>query len=146
MAVAHEQDLRDFASLLLVEGLEPRTLQSLAIIAEVVHETPSRFSDPARFPSLMTAKTDTSFPFHSQLMTNCLESCVDHRKLGALDIQRNSMGSGVWIDSLGLWKQDAHHILLWTLRSITSEQLLLRSEDERSSMKTYGGDPLMNRS
>ena len=29
LAVAHEQELRDFASLLLVEGLGPRTLQSL---------------------------------------------------------------------------------------------------------------------
>jgi hypothetical protein len=49
LAVAHEQDLRDFASLLLVEGLGPRTLQSLALIAEVVHGAPARFSDPARF-------------------------------------------------------------------------------------------------
>ena len=44
LAVAHEKDLRDFASLLLVEGLGPRTLQSLALIAEVVHGAPSRFS------------------------------------------------------------------------------------------------------
>ncbi|HET7347220.1 MAG TPA: DUF763 domain-containing protein, partial [Acidobacteriaceae bacterium] len=49
LAVAHDQDLRDFASFLLVEGLGPRTLQSLALIAEVVHGAPSRFSDPARF-------------------------------------------------------------------------------------------------
>jgi hypothetical protein len=48
LAVAHEEDLRDFASLLLVEGLGPRTLQSLALIVEVVHGAPSRFSDPAR--------------------------------------------------------------------------------------------------
>jgi hypothetical protein len=48
LAVAHEQELRDFASFLLVEGLGPRTLQSLALIAEVIH-APSRFSDPARF-------------------------------------------------------------------------------------------------
>jgi hypothetical protein len=49
LAVAHEQDLRDFASMLLVEGLGPRTLQSLALIAEVAHGAPSRFADPARF-------------------------------------------------------------------------------------------------
>lgn len=48
LAVAHEHDLRDFASFLLVEGLGSRTLQSLALIAEVVHGAPSRFSDPAR--------------------------------------------------------------------------------------------------
>src|SRR5688500_7483541 len=49
LAVAYERDLRDFASLLLVENLGPRTLQSLALVAEVVHGTPTRFSDPARF-------------------------------------------------------------------------------------------------
>jgi hypothetical protein len=36
LAVAHEQELRDFASLILVEGLGPRTLQSLALIAEIL--------------------------------------------------------------------------------------------------------------
>src|SRR5262249_29945601 len=35
LAVAYERDLHDFADLLLVENLGPRTLQSLALIAEV---------------------------------------------------------------------------------------------------------------
>jgi hypothetical protein len=62
LAVAHEQELRDFASLLLVEGLGPRTLQSLALIAEVVHGTPSRFSDPARFSFAHGGKDGHPFP------------------------------------------------------------------------------------
>src|ERR1700693_6008156 len=62
LAVAHEQDLRDFASLLLVEGLGPRTLQSLALIAEVVHGAPSRFSDPARFSFALGGKDGHPFP------------------------------------------------------------------------------------
>jgi hypothetical protein len=49
LALAHERDLRDFASFLLLEQLGPRTLQSLALVAEVVHGTPTRFDDPARF-------------------------------------------------------------------------------------------------
>ena len=49
LAVAHERGLRDFAELLLLEKLGPRTLQSLALVAEVVHGAPSRFNDPARF-------------------------------------------------------------------------------------------------
>jgi hypothetical protein len=60
--VAHEQDLRDFASLLLVEGLGPRTLQSLALIAEVVHGAPVRFSDPARFSFAHGGKDGHPFP------------------------------------------------------------------------------------
>jgi uncharacterized protein len=62
LAVAHEQDLRDFASLLLVEGLGPRTLQSLALIAELVHGAPSRFSDPARFSFAHGGKDGHPFP------------------------------------------------------------------------------------
>ncbi|HST79355.1 MAG TPA: DUF763 domain-containing protein, partial [Verrucomicrobiae bacterium] len=44
LAVAYERDLRDFASLLLLENLGPRTLQSLALVAEVVHGTATRFA------------------------------------------------------------------------------------------------------
>ena len=49
LAVAYETGLHDFAELLLLEKLGPRTLQSLALVAEVVHGAPSRFNDPARF-------------------------------------------------------------------------------------------------
>ena len=49
LALAYERDLSDFTELLLLEKLGPRTLQSLALVAEVVHGAPSRFSDPARF-------------------------------------------------------------------------------------------------
>jgi hypothetical protein len=62
LAVAYEQDLRDFASMLLVEGLGPRTLQSLALIAEVVHGAPSRFADPARFSFAHGGKDGHPFP------------------------------------------------------------------------------------
>ncbi len=62
LALAYERDLRDFASLLLLEKLGPRTLQSLALIAEVVHGTPSRFSDPARFSFALGGKDRHPFP------------------------------------------------------------------------------------
>jgi uncharacterized protein len=62
LAVAHQQELRDFSSLLLVEGLGPRTLQSLALVAEVIHGTPTRFSDPARFSFAHGGKDGHPFP------------------------------------------------------------------------------------
>jgi|SRR3954447_15970447 hypothetical protein len=62
LAVAHESDLRDFASMLLLEGLGPRTLQSLALIAEVIHGAPTRFSDPARFSFAHGGKDGHPFP------------------------------------------------------------------------------------
>ena len=62
LAVAYERELRDFASLLLLENLGPRTLQSLALIAEVVHGAPTRFSDPARFSFAHGGKDGHPFP------------------------------------------------------------------------------------
>jgi hypothetical protein len=62
LAVAYERQLRDFANLLLLEKLGPRTLQSLALIAEVVHGTPTRFADPARFSFAHGGKDGHPFP------------------------------------------------------------------------------------
>jgi hypothetical protein len=62
LAVAYERDLHDFAELLLLENLGPRTLQSLALVAEVVHGTPSRFNDPARFSFAHGGKDRHPFP------------------------------------------------------------------------------------
>jgi hypothetical protein len=62
LAVAHDRELKGFADLLLVENLGPRTLQTLALVAEVVHGTPVRFSDPARFSFALGGKDGHPFP------------------------------------------------------------------------------------
>ena len=62
LAVAYERDLKSFADLLLVENLGPRTLQTLALVAEVIHGTPSRFQDPARFSFALGGKDRHPFP------------------------------------------------------------------------------------
>jgi uncharacterized protein len=43
LAVAYERDLHSFADFLLTENLGPRTLQTLAMVAEAIHGTPVRF-------------------------------------------------------------------------------------------------------
>jgi hypothetical protein len=62
LAVAYQREFRDFASLLLLENLGPRTLQSLALIAEVVHGASARFSDPARYSFALGGKDRHPFP------------------------------------------------------------------------------------
>ena len=49
LAAAADQGPKDFAELLLVPGVGPRTVRALAQVAEVVHGAPYRFTDPARF-------------------------------------------------------------------------------------------------
>ena len=50
LELAHEKGIRDFESLLLLEGLGPRTLQLLTLASEIIHGTPSCFNDPASLP------------------------------------------------------------------------------------------------
>jgi hypothetical protein len=62
LAVAYDRGLHDFAELILLEKLGPRTLQSLALVAEVIHGAPARFDDPARFSFAHGGKDGHPFP------------------------------------------------------------------------------------
>ena len=85
LALAHERDLRDFASFLLLEQLGPRTLQSLALVAEVVHGTPTRFNDPARFAFAHGGKDGHPFPVPLKVYDESiavLRRALDSARLG----------------------------------------------------------------
>ena len=85
LAVAYEKDLKNFADLLLVEKLGPRTLQSLALVAEVVHGAPSRFNDPARFSFAHGGKDGHPHPVPLKTYDeslNFLRSSLDAAKVG----------------------------------------------------------------
>ncbi len=85
LALAHERDLRDFASFLLLEQLGPRTLQSLALVAEVVHGTPTRFNDPARFAFAHGGKDGHPFPVPVKVYDESiavLRGALDSAKVG----------------------------------------------------------------
>jgi hypothetical protein len=85
LAVAYERGLKDFADLLLLEKLGPRTLQSLALVAEVVHGAPSRFNDPARFAFAHGGKDGHPHPVPLKTYDeslNFLRSSLDAAKIG----------------------------------------------------------------
>jgi hypothetical protein len=88
LALAHERDLRDFASFLLLEQLGPRTLQSLALIAEVVHGAATRFEDPARFAFAHGGKDGHPFPVPLRVYDesiSVLRRMLESAKLGRSD-------------------------------------------------------------
>jgi uncharacterized protein len=88
LAVAHERELMDMESLLLLEGLGPRTLQSLVLVSEVIHGTPSRFTDPARFSFAHGGKDGHPFPVPSKVYDETiatLRTAVEKAKLGATE-------------------------------------------------------------
>jgi hypothetical protein len=85
LAVSYERDLRDFASLLLTENLGPRTLQTLSLVAEVIHGTPTRFSDPARFSFALGGKDGHPFPVPLKTYDESLgvlRNALDRAKVG----------------------------------------------------------------
>jgi len=85
LAVSYDRQLSDFASLLLLEKVGPRTLQSLALIAEVIHGAPTRFSDPARFSFALGGKDRHPFPVPLKTYDESLSVLrrgLDRAKLG----------------------------------------------------------------
>ena len=88
LAVAYEREFHDFAELLLLEKLGPRTLQTLAMVAEVVHGAPVRFSDPARFSFALGGKDGHPFPVplktYDQSLS-VLQSSLEAARIGDAD-------------------------------------------------------------
>ena len=85
LAAAVERGPTDFADLLLTPGLGARTVATLALVAEVVHGTPSRFSDPARFSFALGGKDGHPFPVPLAVYDETLgvlRTAVHRAKLG----------------------------------------------------------------
>jgi hypothetical protein len=86
--LAHDRNPDDFEELLLLNGVGPRTVQSLALVSEVIHGTPSRFKDPARFSFAHGGKDGHPFPVPTKVYDetiNTLQVAVHNAKLGAND-------------------------------------------------------------
>ena len=88
--LAQEKQPADFESLLLLEGMGPRTLQSMALVSEVIYGTPSRFSDPARYSFAHGGKDGHPFPVPVNVFDetiSVLQKAVEKAKIGETDKQ-----------------------------------------------------------
>lgn len=72
--LAQEQGTQTFDELLLLKGLGPRTLQSLALVSEVLYGAPGRFSDPARFSFAHGGKSGSPFPVPTAVYDETIET------------------------------------------------------------------------
>ena len=90
LLIAREMQTKSFEELLLVKGLGPRTLRSLALVSEVIYGTPARFSDPARFSFAHGGKSGRPFPVTTTVYDETIEaltSAVRRAKIGDTDKQ-----------------------------------------------------------
>jgi hypothetical protein len=85
LAAAADRGPVDFADLLLVAGVGARTVSALAMVAEVVHGAPCRFSDPARFSLAHGGKDGHPFPVPLRVYDETIrvmKSAVQRARLG----------------------------------------------------------------
>jgi hypothetical protein len=85
LAAAADRGPEDFADLLLTPGVGARTVQSLAMVAEVVHGAPYRFADPARFSLAHGGKDRHPYPVPVKVYDETirvLKSAVTKARLG----------------------------------------------------------------
>jgi uncharacterized protein len=62
LAAAADRGPADFTDLLMMPGIGRRTVEALALVAEVIHGAPARFTDPARFAMAHGGKDGLPFP------------------------------------------------------------------------------------
>jgi hypothetical protein len=85
LAAAADRGPSDFADLLLTPGVGARTVRALAMVAEVVHGAPCRFSDPGRFSLAHGGKDGHPFPVPLKVYDETigvLKSAIRKAKLG----------------------------------------------------------------
>ena len=128
LAAAANCGPRDFPELLLVPGVGARTVRALALVAEVVHGAPCRFSDPARFSLAHGGKDRHPFPVPLRVYDETirtLKSAVQNARLG----RREELGALKRLD------QQARQLEVWA-KAPSFEAVLA---EERQASPAYGG-------
>jgi uncharacterized protein len=97
LTLAYERQYRDFVDALLLPGVGPRTVQSLALVSEVIYGGPSRFDDPARFAFAHGGKDGHPFPVPLSVYDesiSILRNAVARAKIGRSDRLRGLQALG----------------------------------------------------
>ena len=84
LAMAHGE-VDNFPELLMLKGVGPHTLKSLALVSEVIHGDASRFEDPARFSFALGGKDGRPAPLDKKAYDETiqhLQESVEQSKLG----------------------------------------------------------------
>jgi hypothetical protein len=135
LIAAAEAGPRDFEELLLLPGVGERTVASLAFVAEIVHGTVARFSDPARFSLAHGGKDGHPFPvpLHVYDQTICVLKDA---------LKRARLGNRERLDALQRLDQQARLLE----RVSRGPALAAHLATEREATARYGGRTVFRRS
>jgi hypothetical protein len=128
LAAAADRGPKDFPDLLLTPGVGARTVRALAMVAEVVHGAPYRFTDPARFSLAHGGKDRHPYPVPIKVYDETirvLKSAVQNAKLG----REEELGALTRLD-------EQARKLERQARGPSVDALIA---DERQQSRSYGG-------
>ncbi|MBU3076820.1 DUF763 domain-containing protein [Sphingomonas quercus] len=128
LAAAADRGPADFAELLLVPGIGARTVRALALVAEVVHGTPCRFTDPARFSLAHGGKDRHPYPVPTR---------VYDRTIAVMKSAVQKAGLGQAEELAAIRRLDAQARRLEAIAVGPGVDALLA--DERARSHDYGG-------
>lgn len=127
--VTREQQPQNFEDLLMLEGVGPRTMQSLALVSEVIHGAPSRFADPARFSFAHGGKDGHPFP----VPTKTYDESINILRKG---IEKSKLGNSDKLNTLN----KLHQIVAATEKDFTPDFYIQQViEEERQNSFRFGG-------
>jgi hypothetical protein len=127
--ITREQQPQNFEDLLMLEGVGPRTMQSLALVSEVIHGVPSRFADPARFSFAHGGKDGHPFP----VPTKTYDESISILRKG---IERSKLGNSDKLNTLN----KLHQIVVATEKDFTPDFNIQQViEEERQNSWRFGG-------
>ncbi len=131
--VTRETQPQNFEDLLMLKGVGPRTLQSLALVSEVIHGAPSRFKDPARFSFAHGGKDGHPFP----VPINTYDETLQILQKG---IEKSKLGNSEKLKSIN----KLHTIISATEENFTPDfDIQDVIKEERKNSWKYGGKTVM---
>ena len=98
LLTTYERQPRDFASLLGIKGVGPKTVRSLSLISELLYEAKPSFRDPVRFSFAHGGKDGHPYPVDRRnydLSIDFLKKAVDQAKIGRTEKLKALKGLGM---------------------------------------------------
>lgn len=129
IAAAIDRGPKDFLELLLTSKVGPRTIFALAMVAEVIHGAPCRFSDPARFSLAHGGKDRHPFPVPIKVYDETI--CVLKNA-----VQQAQLGKNEKLDAIKRLDKQARELEYHVIKGPTVEEIITH---EKNVSSLYGG-------